>query len=261
MAGARGIINFALSKNEMEVVEGAVLNLNFPSIVTAAQTPSGELKYGYSSGTYAKLLPDLGSARLVPRQEEIDALGGGISKKDWEDRFELVYQRSKDSPIRSLMGVTPVLTAFAKHVMRRHGVLPRNMWQLKAVFCTSVAKIQTNYAPYIRKLFGQVPVVEMYSATEGVFAQQLDDYPFVSPNYDVYLFEVLTGKGVKMLYELKRGEWGRLIVSTSILPRYAIGDLIESAGKGYFRVFGRDKPLTVLEHILFNISTGTVFRA
>ena len=102
-------------------------------------------------------------------------------------------------------------------------------------------------------MYGPSPVVEMYTATEGAFAQQLDGNPYVSPNYDGYLFEVVTGRGVKMLHDLGRNEWGRLVVSTTMLPRYDIGDLIESAGKGYFRVFGRNRTATRVEHRLFNL--------
>jgi len=259
--GARGIINFALRRKDFEMLKGEVLNLNFPSEVRSEQTAAGKIDFGYSSGTYAKFYPELGQARLVPRQEEIDALGGGISNRDWEHRFELAYQKARDRPIKSLMGVTPVLTSFAKYVKKKHGAFPKEFWKLKAIFCTSVAKIQTEYAPYIAHLYGQVPVVELYTATEGIFAQQLDDNPYVTPNYDAYFFEVKTSSGIKMLHDLKRGEWGRLIISSPLFPRYCIGDLIESAGKGYFRVFGRDKPLVVLEHIVFNTFTGRIFRA
>jgi len=40
-----------------------------------------------------------------------------------------------------------------------------------------------------------------------------------------------------------------------MLPRYDIGDLVESLGKGYFRVFGRNTALTRAEHRLFNLIT------
>jgi len=82
------------------------------------------------------------------------------------------------------------------------------------------------------------------------------DILLVSSLYDLYLFEVETRNGVKMLHEMRRGEWGRLIISTPILPRYRIGDLVECMGKDYFRVFGRDKPRTVFEHILYRIVFG-----
>jgi len=147
------------------------------------------------------------------------------------------------------------MVAFGSYVKRKHGVRPRELWRPRAIFCTSVPKIHTKYAPTLRLHYGPSPVEEMYTATEGVFAQQRDEFPYVSPNYDGYLFEVATGGGTRMLHELKANEWGRLIVSTSVLPRYAIGDLIEALGKGYFRVFGRDRALTRLEHLAFNLVT------
>ena len=91
---------------------------------------------------------------------------------------------------------------------------------------------------------------------EGVFGQQLDDLPYITPNYDSYLFEVKTGNGIKLLHDLKRGEWGSLLISSCMFPRYDIEDLIESAGKNYFRVFGRRRTLTLLEHRLYRLFLG-----
>ncbi len=253
--GARAVVNFALSRDQPEVLAGQVLNLNFPSVVATLNTKCGGVPYGYSSGTYARFNPELGSARLIPKQEEIDALGGGITKKDWENRFEFVYEKARDRDVKSLMGVTPVLAAFARYVHGKHRVLPSQLWKLKALFCTSVAKIQTDYAPLLSRFYSQVPVVEMYTATEGVFAQQLDMHPYVSPNYDAYLFEVKTRGRVRLLHELKPGDWGRLIVSTPSLPRYDVGDFVEALGKNYFRIFGRASWRTLLEHYTFNILT------
>jgi hypothetical protein len=257
--GARAIVHFILRSGDQSLLDGEVLNLNFPSEVSSFQTQGGEARYGYSSGTYAKLNPSLGTLKLVPRQEEIDALGGGISKSDWEKRFELVYEKAREADVRFVMGVTPVILSFATYLRRKKKVLPSRIWKMAGLFCTSVAKIQTRYAPTLRAMYGQAPVVEMYTATEGVFAQQRDYLPYVSPNYDVYLFEVATRKGTKMLHEMKPREWGRLIVSTPIFPRYDIGDYIEALGKGYYRVIGRAKAVTVAEHVLFNVLTGRFF--
>jgi hypothetical protein len=253
--GARAVIHFVLRTDDQSMLDGEVLNLNFPSEVSSFQTENGEESYGYSSGTYARLNPSLGTLKLVPRQEEIDSLGGGISKSDWERRFELVYEKAKDSNVRCVMGVTPVILAFARHLSKRKGLRPRSLWKMGALFCTSVAKIQTRYAPALKAEYGEAPLVEMYTATEGVFAQQRDSLPYVSPNYDVYVFEAETRSGAKMLHELKPREWGRLIVSTPIFPRYDIGDYIEALGKGYFRVIGRARRLTAAEHVLYNLIT------
>jgi hypothetical protein len=254
--GARGFLNYAVRKNDWAILTGRVLNLNFPSIVTSLDMNGEKLAYGYSSGTYARLNPALNAASLVPKQEEIDAMGSGIFKKDWEARFELVYEKAKNENVVATMGVAPVILSFARYVKRKHGRLLKDLWAAHALFLTSVPKIQFRYAPLFRAYFGDVPVVEIYSATEGVFAQQLDDLPYVVPNYDAYVFEVETGKGVKMLHELKRGEWGRIIISSNLFPRYDIGDLVESMGKNYFRIFGRSKLLTVLEHRLYRLLFG-----
>jgi hypothetical protein len=232
------------------------LNLNFPSEVFEVRADGKSLSYGYSSGTYARLNPAFGDVSLLPVQEEIDRLGPGIKKPDWHKRFELVYKRALGENVTAAMGVTPVILAFARYVNETYGRKPRALWNLKALFCTSVKKIQFKYAPLLRRYFGEVAVVEMYSATEGVFAQQIDDLPYITPNYDKYLFEVQTGKELKMLHELKRGEWGSLIISSCLFPRYDIGDLIESAGKDYYRVFGRRKLSTLLEHRLYRLLFG-----
>ena len=254
--GARALINYAVRKKNFEVFTGDILNLNFPSSVHTMTTDGKEVTYGYSSGTYARLNPMFDRVSLIPRQDEIDALGSGIGRTDWEKRFELIYQQALDRKVTATMGVTPVILAFARYIQRKHGKKPEDLWKFQALFCTSVRKIQFKYAPIFRKYFGPSPVVEMYTATEGVFAQQVDDLPYVTPNFDAYFFEVDTGKDVKMLHELKRGEWGSLLISSCMFPRYEIGDMIEAAGKNYYRVFGRRKTLTLMEHRLYRLFLG-----
>jgi hypothetical protein len=254
--GARGLVHFALRKQNFDVFTGDILNLNFPSSVHVMTTEGKEVTYGYSSGTYARLNPMFARVSLIPRQENIDAVGSGIGRSDWEKRFELAYQQALGKNVTATMGVTPVVLAFAKYVKRKHGKKPADLWKFQALFCTSVRKIQFKYGPVLQKYFGPASVVEMYTATEGVFAQQYDDLPYVTPNYDGYFFEVDTGKGVKMLHDLKRGEWGRLIISSCMLPRYDIGDMIESAGKNYYRIFGRRSTMTLLEHKLYRLFLG-----
>jgi hypothetical protein len=254
--GARGLINYALRKQNFDVFTGVILNLNFPSSVHTMDQNGKEVTYGYSSGTYARLNPMFDRVSLLPRQEEIDNLGSGIGRKDWEKRFDYVYEQAIKENVTATMGVTPVILGFARYIKRKYGKKPADLWKPQALFCTSVRKIQFKYGPILRKYFGEVPIVEMYTATEGVFAQQLDDLPYVTPNYDAYLFEVATGKGVKLLCDLKRGEWGKLIFSSCMFPRYSIGDMIESAGKNYYRIFGRSNTSTILEHRLYRAFLG-----
>jgi hypothetical protein len=254
--GARGLINYAVRKKKYEVFLGVILNLNFPSNVHSMDVDGHKVTYGYSSGTYARLNPMFNRVSLLPRQEDIDALGSGVNVKDWEKRFELAYQMALNQNVTAAMGVTPVILSFARYIKRKYGKKPVDIWKTQAIFLTSVPKIHFKYGPILKSYFGDVPIIEMYTATEGVFGQQLDELPYITPNYDTYLFEVDTGKGVKMLHELKRGEWGSLIVSSCMFPRYDIGDLIEAAGKNYYRVFGRNKPLALLEHKLYRLFLG-----
>ena len=255
--GARALVHYALRQENFEVFTGDILNLNFPSSVHTMTIDGKEETYGYSSGTYARINPMFNRVSLLPRQEEIDQLGAGIGRVDWEKRFELAYQKALGRNVTATMGVSPVILAFAKYVQRKHGKKPRDLWKFKALFCTSVPKIQWKYAAVLRKYYGSAtPVVEMYTATEGAFGQQYDDLPYITPNYDTYFFEVETGKGTKRLHELKRGEWGNLIISSCMFPRYDIGDLIEAAGKNHFRVFGRRKTLTLLEHRMHRFFLG-----
>ncbi len=253
LCGARAFINYVIRKRDFEMLTGKVLNLNFPSVVATLDVDGQRVTYGYSSGTYAKLNPSLGQVNLLPKQEEIDALGPGIKISDWEKRFELVYQRSLNENMLATMGVVPVILSFARYIKRRHGKKPKDLWKFHALFSTSVRKIHSKYAPLLRSYFGECPVVEIYSATEGVFGQQIDDLPYIVPNYDKYFFEVETGAGTKMLYELKRGEWGKLIISSSLFPRYDIGDVVEAMGKNYFRIIGRAKTWVILEHQLYRL--------
>ncbi len=254
--GARALVHNAVRTENFDVFTGDILNLNFPSSVHTMTREGKEETYGYSSGTYARVNPMFDRISLLPRQEEIDQLGSGIGRVDWEKRFESAYQKALRRNVTATMGVTPVIMAFARYVKKKHGKKPGELWKFKALFCTSVPKIQFKYAPLLRKYFGSAPVVEMYTATEGVFGQQYDDLPYITPNYDAYLFEVQTARGTKMLHDLKRGEWGRLIISSTMLPRYDIGDMIEAAGKNYFRVFGRRKFSTLIEHRVYRLLFG-----
>ncbi len=254
--GSRAVLNFSMRNGGLGLLAGGVLNLQFPSNMRVLTQGGREVVYGFSSGTYAKLNPMMAGLALIPRQEEIDALQTDITTKGWEKRYEYIYQKARDKNVVSIIGVAPVQTGFARYVKKRHNKYPKDLWRLKVIYSTSVAKIQQEYAPKLRAMYGDVPVVEMYTATEGAFGQQRDALPYICPNYDTYLFEVETGSGVKMLHEMRRGEWGRMIVSTAMLPRYAIGDLVEALGKNYFRVFGRDKPLVALEHHLWRLLVG-----
>ncbi len=255
VSAGRAMMNFVAVKKQYDLFDGVNLNLNFPSVVGTAKAGDKELEYGYSSGIYVKYVAAFTPIRNVPTQEEIDALGGGKTASDWEARFELAYQKAKNENVTLVGGVAPTALLFGKYLKKQHGVYPKNIWKVKIMTLGSVAGINTRYQPALNALYGDVAIREIYGATEGMFGQQRDEIRAWVPNYDMFFFEVQVGSEVKMLYEMKPGETGSLVVSTPILPRYKIGDLIRAYKPPYFRCIGREKWWMPLYHFWNEFST------
>lgn len=246
-SAGRALLNYVLRTASFEVLGGANVNLNFPSVVGTLTVGEKRLEYGYSSGIYLKHTTS-SLIRSIPSQEEVDALGGGKTIRDWERRFELAYQQGKDENITFVGGVAPTAVAFGRYLHRAHSVYPRDLWRIRVMTLGSVPGINTKYAHPLRAMYGPVEVVEIYGATEGIFGQQMDEKRAWAPNYDLFFLEVETRAGTKMLHEMRPGETGALVVSTPTLPRYKIGDLIRAFRPPYFRCIGRNKPLTHLRY-------------
>lgn len=241
VSAGRAVMNYVAQSKRFDVFTGVNLNLNFPSVVGEIQVGERTLNYGYSSGIYTKHVSAFTPVRSVPSQDEIDALGGGKSVRDWEQRFELAYTLCRELDVSLVGGVCPTAIRFARYLHRKHGVYPRDLWQVQVLTLGSVAGINTRYQPTLQALYGKVAIREIYGATEGMFGQQRDDKRAWVPNYDLFFFEVETQSGIKMLHEMRPGERGSLVVSTPILARYRIGDLILAKEAPYFRCIGRDQ--------------------
>ena len=244
----RAMMNYVYTSGHYDLFQGANLNLNFPSVVGKVRVGEKELEYGYSSGIYLKHVSASTPIRSVPTQEEIDSLGGGKTIRDWEARFELAYEKCKDENVTLIGGVAPTAIFFGRYLRRAHGVYPKDLWQIRIMTLGSVPGINTRYASELRALYGPVVIREIYGATEGMFGQQRDECRAWVPNYDLFFFEVQTRSGIKMMHEMKPGEMGSLIVSTPILARYQIGDLIRAFRAPYFRCIGRDRWWTPFDY-------------
>ena len=259
-SAGRAMMRYAVETGRYDLFAGVNLNLNFPSVVGTVQTGDREVAYGYSSGIYVKHVSVQTPIRSLPTQEEIDALGGGKTIRDWEARFELAYEACKDENVTLVGGVAPTAIRFARYLHREHDVYPKDLWQTQIVTLGSVPGINTRYRPALRALYGPVAIREIYGTTEGMFGQQRDERRAWVPNYDLFLFEVEvglpselrdglgTGAEIKMLHEMEPGEMGSLVVSTPVLPRYKIGDLILAFRSSAFRCIGRDRWWTPLRY-------------
>jgi hypothetical protein len=248
ISAGRAMLNYVADNDRYDLFEGVNLNLNFPSVVGTVQVGNRELEYGYSSGIYTKFVSAFTMIKSMPAQGDIDALGGGKTIRDWEARFELAYEKCKDENVTLVGGVAPTTIKFAQYLHRIHRVYPKDLWKTHIVTLGSVTGINTRYEPALTALYGPVAIREIYGATEGMFGQQRDEMRAWVPNYDLFFFEVETRSGVKMLHEMRPGEMGSLVVSTPILPRYKIGDLILAFESPYFRCIGRDKWWTPLRY-------------
>jgi hypothetical protein len=248
ISAGRAMMNYVISSGRYDLFEGVNLNLNFPSMVGTVQVGEQEVEYGYSSGIYVKYVSAFTPIRSVPAQDDIDALGGGKTIRDWEARFELAYQECKNESVTLVGGVAPTALRFARYLRRVHAVYPKHLWQTQIMTLGSVPGINTRYQPALTALYGQVVIREIYGATEGIFGQQWDERRAWVPNYDLFFFEAQTRSGIKMLHQMRPGEMGSLVVSTPILPRYEIGDLILAFRPPYFRCIGRDRWWTPLRY-------------
>lgn len=255
ISAGRAMMNYVAGSGRFDLFTGVNLNLNFPAVVGKVKVGERELEYGYSSGIYTKYVSAFTPIRSLPSQDEIDALGGGTGKRDWDKRFELAYRLCKDQNVTLVGGVCPTALRFAKFVRKHYGQYPKDLWKTQIMTLGSVPGINTKYQPALNALYGRVVIREIYGTTEGMFGQQLDDKRAWSPNYDLFFFEVMTRTGIKMLHEMQSGEIGSLVVSTPMLPRYRIGDLILAFEPPYFRCIGRDNWLTPLRYAWDEINT------
>ena len=241
ISAGRAMMNYVVESGEYDLFDGVNLNLNFPSVVGTIAIDDQEIDYGYSSGIYAKHVSRLTPIHSVPSQEEIDALGGGKKMSDWARRFELALRRCREMNVTLVGGVYQTAIQFARYLHREHNLYPKQIWRPKIMTLGSAPGINTRYRSSLRAVYGPVVIREIYGATEGMFGQQRDHRRAWVPNYDLFFFEVETRQGIKMLHEMRPREQGSLVVSTPILPRYRIGDVIRAFPPPYFRCIGREK--------------------
>jgi hypothetical protein len=260
ISAGRAMMNYVASSGRYDLFQGVNLNLNFPSVVGTVRVGEREVEYGYSSGIYTKHVSTFTPIRSAPTQEEIDALCGGKTLRDWNARFELAYQKCRDQNVTLVGGVAPTAISFARYLRRAHGVYPKDLWKTQIMTLGSVPGINTHHQPALTALYGPVAIREIYGTTEGMFGQQRDERRAWVPNYDLYLFEVETRSGVRLLHEMRPGERGSLIVSTPILARYKIGDLVLAFRSPYFRCIGRDWRWTPLRYAWEELMTFNLGR-
>lgn len=248
VSAGRAMLNYVAETKRFDLFAGVNLNLNFPSVVGKVKVGEREVEYGYSSGIYTRYVSEQTPILSLPTQPQIDALGGGKTMREWAARFELAYETCKDKNVTLVGGVCPTAVEFGKFMRRIHRKYPRDLWKVQIMTLGSMPGINTHYQPLLNAMYGPAAIREIYGTTEGMFGQQKDEKRAWTPNYDLFFFEVETSSGVMMLHEMRPGTIGSLIVSTPILARYRIGDLILACQPPYFRCIGREAWWTPLNY-------------
>lgn len=248
ICGPRATLNYVYKEKRYDILEGHVLNNNLPSKVGTMDVGGTQVEYGYSSGVYAKYSSERGGLRVIPTIDQINQLGTGLAKKDWEARFDLAYGEAKDKKVTMVTGAAQVMLHFGTYLKKKYGFYPKDVWEKPLLLCISMVGINTKQRPVLKAMYDFLDIREMYGATEGMYAQQLDERPYVFPNYDYYVFEVETNGKTKMLHELEKGERGSLVISSCLFPRYKIGDVVKSFGGNALICLGREKDFSLIKY-------------
>ena len=247
MVGPRCLMNYVYRTGDTSLFDGYILLFVYPSVAGTESYEDTEQAYGYSSGIYTEHLSQKIGLNLVYTLEEINPLGMTRSTSESKIRLEYIYKKSCNLHVTAVVGIAQLILLFGK-VARKHGVYPKDMWKNPLLVTSSLPGVHAKHNPSLRAMYNPAAIRDIYGATEGFYAQQLDERPYCFPNYDYYLFEIQIGKEIKMLHDMKKGERGSLIVSSSLFPRYRIGDVIKCFGDGGIACIGREKRFTTLKY-------------
>jgi hypothetical protein len=253
---ARTMMNYALTKQNFEVLSGFSLNLNNASNLGTIKVGNKDLVYGFSSAILMRLMKtNQETDRSVPTAQEIDNLGGGATRKDWHARYELVYEKAREKNVTSAFASALNAVSFGRYTYHKYKIYPKEFMKLRLMSLFSHPGVHSRFWTPLHDLYGRdIEVRDVYGASEGNYGSQIDDKKAWSPYYDNLFFEVQTINGIKQLHEMYPGEIGSLVVSTPVFPRYRNRDLILSFEPPYFRCIGREN--TKLHPYNFGILEG-----
>jgi phenylacetate-coenzyme A ligase PaaK-like adenylate-forming protein len=248
MLGPRCLMNYAYKTGDSSLLEGSILLFIYPSVAGTESCSGTEHTYGYSSGIYSTHLAEKVGLNLVYPVEEINKFGTQRVESESRKRLEYIFQEAHGLNVTAMVGIAQLMLLFGKVSKKNHGLYPKDIWKEPLLVTSSLPGVHTRYNPCLKAMYGYKSMRDIYGATEGFYAQQLDERPYCFPNYDFYLFEVSTGSETKMLYEMKKGERGSLIVSSSLFPRYRIGDVIKSFGDDGIACIAREKHFNIVKY-------------
>lgn len=250
-AWPRALFSYIYKTGRLDLLDSGLINLTYPSMVRFIQSGDARLPSGYASGIVSRFGAKQFGLNLIPPQSELDRLPGDLSRKSWNQRFKVIMKHAKGRDIGSIKGEVNAILNFGKFIKRHYRMAPKQIWGITAIVCFNGAGIHSKYKLPLRELYGDCTVLESFEIAEGALAQQLDESPYLVPNYDLYFYEIEVEGATKPLYSMRPGETGSLIVSSSVLPRLKVGDIIQCMEPNKFILLGRDKPLSKVKSGMF----------
>jgi hypothetical protein len=245
--GPRCLMNYVHKSGNTQLFDGHILLLVYPPEVGTEEYKGMKHTYGYSSGIYSKQLAEKVGLNLVYSVDELAQFGTRRVESESRNRLAYILEQARDKEVTAIIGIAQLMILLGKVAKKLYGIYPKDMWH-PLLITSSLPNVHARYNPALKAIFKYTALRDIYGATEGFYAQQLDERPYSFPNYDYYFFEVQIGKKVKMLHEMKKGERGSLIVSSHLFPRYRIGDIVKSFGDGGIACISREKDFNIIKY-------------
>ncbi|MGB9875784.1 MAG: hypothetical protein ACPLOU_06605 [bacterium] len=170
----------------------------------------------------------------------LQEVGDPVFQKDFPDEeqaFQFGLQNIEEA--EALIGDAARVLRFLRFLK---GKLRREIHRLRirTLFLTGYPEIPTIFAFQAQAILPRVEVREFYSSPLGILALQLTREPGLHP-VGTCFFEWRTRKEIKPLSQAKRGEYGRLIVSTRQFPRLMLPETFLSLEAGAFKNEGQEE--------------------
>ncbi|MCR4429367.1 MAG: hypothetical protein NUV68_08560, partial [Caldiserica bacterium] len=170
----------------------------------------------------------------------IEEMGDSISKGSFqneEEAFDFGFRNIRET--EALIGDAARVLRFLRFLKGKMGKELRKL-EVRYLFLTGYPEIPTIFAFQAKGIFPKVEVREFYSSPLGILGVQLGEKPGINL-VDTAFFEWKTRKEIKLPSQAKKGEYGKLVVSTRQVPRFALPETFLSLGNGVFKNEGAEE--------------------
>lgn len=150
---------------------------------------------------------------------------------DEERVFDFCLQNIKET--EAIIGDAARVLRFLRYLKGKLGHEVRKL-KIGFLFLTGYPEIPTIFAFQAKGILPKVEIREFYSSPLGILGVQTGEKPGIILSEGAF-FEWKTRRVIKLASEAKRGEYGKLIVTTRQVPRFALPETFLYLGDGRFK--------------------------